>query len=127
MPRIHGRLVRGLGEAPGFTQLPWVVEQCQNKLGFTPYPGTVNLDVLPNDQAHWRELRALAGAVLSPPAGAFCDATCHLVTIDGRLAAATIEPDVAGYPEDKLELLAAVPVMETLGLRLGDVVSVEFD
>lgn len=123
--RIRGRLVRGLGEAPAFTQLPWVVEQCQAKLGFTPYPGTVNLEVLPEDLAAWEELKAVPGVIIEPPDAAFCDAVCHRVSIDGRLQGATIRPHVSGYPPTKLELLAQVNVVETLGLELGQEVAIE--
>lgn len=121
--RIRGRLVRGLGEAPGFTQLPWVVEQCRAQLGFEPYPGTVNLEVLPEDMDSWQELKAGDGVVLVPPDPAFCDARCHPVTIQGKLAAATITPHVEGYPADKLELLAPCNVMEALRLSLGQEVT----
>ena len=55
----------------------------------------------------------------------FCDATLQRVTVEGTIAAATILPHVGGYPADKLELLAPVPVMETLGLALGQTISVE--
>ncbi|MFI5269424.1 MAG: DUF120 domain-containing protein [Chloroflexota bacterium] len=121
--RIRGRLVRGLGEAPAFTQLPWVVEQCRTKLGFEPYPGTVNLEVLPEDTGLWQELKARDGAVLVPPDPAFCDATCHAVTIEGKLAAATITPHVESYPSDKLELLAPCNVVQALQLSLGQEVT----
>ena len=124
--RIRGTLVRGLGEAPAFTQLPWVVEQCQAKLGFAPYPGTVNLEVLPEDVPLWGDLAARPGAVLIPPDPDFCDAVCHAVSIAGRLEGATITPHVDAYPVDKLELLAPVNVMQTLGLSLGQEVEVYF-
>jgi riboflavin kinase, archaea type len=120
---IHGRLVRGLGEAPAFTQLPWVVEQCRTKLGFEPYPGTVNLEVLSEDMASWQELKAQAGVLLVPPDPAFCDAGCQPVTIDGKLGAATITPHVEGYPADKLELLAPCNVMQALQLSFGQEVT----
>ncbi len=117
--------MRGLGEAPGFTQLPWVVEQCREQLGFEPYPGTLNLEVLPEDLALWQELRSRQDAVLSPPDGAFCDASCQLVSVAGQIRAATVVPHVPDYPADKLELLAPVSVMATLGLELGQVVAIE--
>jgi len=121
---IRGRLVRGLGEARGFSELPWVVEQCRAKLGFEPFPGTVNLEVLPDDLAAWQKLKAGPGPVLVPPDPAFCDAVCHPVTIEGGIKAATITPHVADYPPDKLELLAPVNVMEALGLSLGQEVAI---
>jgi riboflavin kinase, archaea type len=122
--QVRGRLVRGLGEASDFTQLPWVVDQCYEKLGFRPYPGTVNLEVVPEDLSAWEEMKRQPGVTLSPPNPAFCDAVCHAVAIDGQLKAATIVPHVAGYPADKLELLASGPVLETLGLSQGQEVTV---
>jgi riboflavin kinase len=122
---IRGRLVRGLGEAPGFTQLPWVVEQCRDKLGFEPYPGTVNLEVDPADFDGWRAVKASARVILSPPDPAFCDAVCAPAEIGG-VPAASITPHVPGYPEDKLELLADRGVMRALGLAIGDELEVYF-
>ncbi|HLY65736.1 MAG TPA: DUF120 domain-containing protein [Chloroflexota bacterium] len=121
---VRGRLVRGLGEAAGFTQLPWVLQQCREKLGFEPYPGTVNLKVLPADMPAWQELQRQPGAILSPPDQAFCDAVCHLVLIQGQVRGATIVPHVAGYPTDKLELLAPEPIVAALGLAIEQQVSV---
>ena len=123
--RIRGRLVRGLGEAPGFTQLPWVIEQCREKLGFEPYPGTVNLEVAPEDLALWSELKRRHSTVLIPPDSAFCDASCELVTIEGRIQAATIVPHVPDYPAAKLELLAPCGVMDALQLEFGQEVAIE--
>jgi CTP-dependent riboflavin kinase len=117
--------VNGLGEAPEFTQLAWVVDQCREKLGFAPFPGTVNLEVLTEDFEAWQELKARPGAILVPPNPAFCDALCHPVSIAGRISGSTIEPHVQGYPPEKLELLAPCPVVETLGLTIGQEVSIE--
>lgn len=117
--QVRGRLVQGLGEASGFTQLRWVIDQCEQKLGFKPYPGTVNLEVVAEDLEAWEEMKRQPGVTLSPPNAEFCDAICHPVAIDGQLKAATIVPHVAGYPSEKLELLASGPVVETLGLTPG--------
>ena len=38
-----GTLCSGLGEGARFTQLPWAVREFRDKLGFEPYPGTLNL------------------------------------------------------------------------------------
>ena len=122
---IRGRLVQGLGEASEFTQLSWVITQCHEKLGFKPYPGTVNLEVIPEDLQCWEEIKRQPGITLSSPNPAFCDAACHAVSIDGQqLKAAAIVPHVAGYPPDKLELLASGPVVETLGLTPGQELTV---
>ena len=42
---LTGEIVSGAREAVFFTQLDWVQEQCKTKLGFKPYPGTLNLEI----------------------------------------------------------------------------------
>src|SRR5436853_6811437 len=42
---IEGELRDGLRVAAQFTELPWVREQFQRKLGLDVWPGTVNLQV----------------------------------------------------------------------------------
>ena len=45
--RIHikGRVVSGLGEGRYYTEQKGYVEQFKNNLGFTPYPGTLNVEI----------------------------------------------------------------------------------
>jgi CTP-dependent riboflavin kinase len=43
MTVIEGRLIRGLGQAAGFTQIEWVRRQFIDLAGIDPHPGTVNL------------------------------------------------------------------------------------
>jgi len=118
--------VQGLGEAADFTQLPWVVEQCRLKLGFEPFPGTVNLQVAPDDMALWADVKRLPGPRIEPPTPAFCEAVCHPVLIAGRPAAILI-PHVDGYPDGKLEIVSPVALVAALGLMLGDEISVDLD
>ena len=42
---IIGTIHSGAGKGAFFMQLDWVVRQCELKLGFVPYPGTLNLRV----------------------------------------------------------------------------------
>ena len=117
----------GLGEGAWFTQLPWVLQQCQEKLGFAPYPGTVNVEVLPEDQLLWDQLKARPGRIIEALEASFCDAACYPALIGGQVRGAAIVPHVPGYPANKLELLAPVHVTAELGLNLGQEVAIEFD
>jgi CTP-dependent riboflavin kinase len=42
---IAGKVVSGAGEGAYFTRINWVQEQCDERLGFKPYPGTLNLEI----------------------------------------------------------------------------------
>ncbi len=117
---IAGSVVRGRGEAAGFTRLDWVVRQTVEHLGIDPFPGTLNLRLA--DAAsltNWSAIRSATGHALLPPASSnFCTARCHAFSIDGVPAAAVV-PDVQGYPDDTVELIAAIHVREHLRLDDG--------
>lgn len=117
---ISGEVVSGRGEAAGFTRLDWVVRQSIDQFGIDPHPGTLNLKLTgASSLATWQTIRQAASHVITPPAGSgFCAARCHPFSLDGVPAAAVV-PDVPGYPDDTLELIAAIHVREHLRLDDG--------
>jgi len=126
MTVIQGQLVRGLGQAAGFTQLDWVRRQLIEYAGIDPHPGTVNL-ALGDDanRSRWRNWRDLPGHLMVPADAAFCSARCYPARIEGRIPAAVVLPDIAAYPEDKLELVAALPVRQHLSLDESALLTVQ--
>ena len=126
MRAIEGRLVSGLGQAAAFTQIDWVRRQLIDLVGIDPHPGTVNLALRDNaNRSRWRNWRDLPGHAMVPADAAFCSARCYAVRIEGRIPAAVVLPDIAAYPEDKLELVAALPVREHLSLDENALLTVE--
>jgi HAD superfamily hydrolase (TIGR01509 family) len=126
MRSIDGQLVRGLGQAADFTRIDWVRDQLMDLAGIDPHPGTVNLALADEpSRALWREWRALPGETIEPPDPAFCRARCYPARLAGRVPAAIVLPEVPSYPENKLELVAAVPVRGHLSLGEGERLSVE--
>lgn len=119
-----GRVTSGVGEGSRFTELGWVRRQFRTRLGFVPYPGTLNLEVR---GAAWnalrRTLRRPKGIPIVPAEG-FCAAKCFRVIIDDTLEGAVVLPDVPNYPANKLEIIAPHPVRNRLGLRDRDRVRV---
>jgi len=126
MTLIEGQLLRGLGQAAGFTQIEWVRRQLVDLAGIDPHPGTVNLALGDEvNRTRWRRWRNLPGHAMQPADAAFCSARCYPVRIEGRVPAAVVLPEIAGYPEDKLEIVAALPVRRHLSLDEGALVRVE--
>jgi riboflavin kinase, archaea type len=119
---IEGTLCSGLGEGARFTQLAWAAREFREKLGFAPYPGTLNLML---SGAAWAAARSrlqqAAGIAIVPPNG-FCAAKCFPVTVNGRIEGAAVLPEVGNYPTDKFEILAPVGLRQELDLRDGDAV-----
>lgn len=126
MTVIEGRLVRGLGQAADFTQIDWVRQQLITLAGIDPHPGTVNLALRdPANQKRWRNWRNMPGQAMEAADAAFCSARCYPVQVEGRIPAAVVLPEIAGYPEDKVELVAALPLRQHLSLGEGALVRVE--
>ncbi|BAL27021.1 DUF120 domain-containing protein [Azoarcus sp. KH32C] len=124
---LEGHVCPGRGEAAGFTSLEWVIVEFRKALGFIPWPGTFNLRMR---GASWdrarRRLRATAGIPIAPRAG-FCAAKCFGVHIAGHLTGAVVFPAMPDYPDDKFEIVAPLPIRETLGLQDGDLVNLSLD
>lgn len=121
---VSGRVTSGLGEGSKFTALGWVRRQFRARLGFVPYPGTLNLEVR---GAGWRALRQMLRrekGIPIVPAEGFCAAKCFRVILDDTLEGAAVFPDVPNYPPDKLEIIAPHPVRHRLGLKDRDRVRV---
>ncbi len=123
-PSFRGAIVKGAGAAAFFTQLDWVVEQSVAKLGFTPFPGTLNLK-LTDDCSLAGELLALGEVIdLVPPDDSFCSAQVVPVELEGVAAVIIIpEEKVRLHGWDILEIMAPVNLQEALGKREGDLVS----
>lgn len=122
---LEGCLRSGLGEGAGFIALDWVDRQFRAKLGFAPYPGTLNLCLRGGDWDSARaEMEQAPGIAIEPPPG-FCAAKCFTLVIDGRIQGAAVIPAVPDYPADKLEIVAPVAVREALRLSDGDCVTLQ--
>lgn len=124
---IKGTVSSGFGKGKFFTQLDWVVEEFQTKLGFVPYPGTLNVDISEDDNQSLVILFGLDGGVtIAPKDNICCSAFCFKVLINGQIDGAVVKPEDTEHPERRLEIIAPVNLRETLGLADGDVVTLEF-
>jgi riboflavin kinase len=112
---FSGTVFSGEGDGKKFIELPWVRRQITEKLGFTPYPGTVNLK-LTEKSTKKRKWLEKAPAVKFCPAEGYCDGLLFKAFI-GILQCAIIIPQVTGYPKDLLEIIASVNLRETLSLE----------
>jgi CTP-dependent riboflavin kinase len=125
--KITGVVFSDLGRAAAFMALDWVQSSLRDKLGFSPYPGTLNLRLETESmRAAWRQVRNSSGIEINAPDSAFCQARCFLVEIGGKHQGAVILPEVEGYPADKIEVVASVRLKDELGLADGEPVTLEF-
>ena len=126
MTSLTGVVTSGLGQGAYFMSLPWVRDAVRRLIGFTPYPGTLNVRLDADTVGVWRRARDGHSIVLAPPPSEPCGARLVPVVVAPDVEAAVIVPDVTRYGEDLLELIAAVHVRSRLGLHDESRVTLRF-
>lgn len=117
--KIKGKILSGLGQGDYFTQLEWVKSQFKDKLGFDPYPGTLNLRLDKKNEKIYQGILKKGGIDILPPTKEFCASKSYPVSL-GKIKAAIILPCVPDYPKDIVEIMAPVKVKEKLNVKDGD-------
>jgi riboflavin kinase len=113
---FRGRVFSGKGEGKKFMALPWVEKQMREKLGFTPYQGTLNIRLDRNSLALKEKLKKAPHLEIVPEKG-YCRAELIKAKITG-LDCAIIVPFVPKYPPDEMEVIS--PFFLRQRLRLSD-------
>jgi riboflavin kinase len=120
--KLAGTVFSGGGEGKKFLGLPWVKRQIEQQLGFTPYSGTLNM-WLSEESAKRRKLLGKAPPMKIYPEAGYCSGALFKAFI-GTLECAIVIPEVAGYPEALLEIIASLNLREALQLKDGSEVTV---
>jgi len=113
---LKGRVLSGGGTGSFFVKLPWAKKQFKEKLGFNPYPGTLNLQL--TSRMDIENLRKAEGIKIEPQEG-FHGGRCFKALVMEKVWSAVVTPDVQGYPRDLLEILAPVNLRKALELKDG--------
>jgi len=120
---VKGKVFTGLSEGGRYTKLAWVRKQVKEKLGFNPYPGTLNL-TLSSETRIGNLLSKAKGWEIKPEEGYF-SGRFYRATVMRKVHAAVVRPEVMGYPENVLEIVAPICLREELRLKDDDEVEVE--
>jgi CTP-dependent riboflavin kinase len=130
--KLTGVVFSDLGQAASFMSLDWVQEALRERLGFAPYPATLNLRLQsPEELRAWREMRKEETGIDVPPSGAaFCRASLYPVSVESpplrdKVDGAILLPHVDGYPPDKVEVVAAMRIKDRLNVQDGDLLTLE--
>ncbi len=124
MPQIlfEGTVFSGKGRGKKFVELPWFKRQVEEKLGFSPYPGTLNL-LLTEKNVENRRLLEISGGLTVEPQTGYYSGVMFRANIDA-LECAVVIPIMPNYPNDVLEVIAPVYLREQLKLADGSLVTV---
>ena len=124
---LRGRVTGGMGEGRHYRSLPGYREQFLERLGYEPFPGTLNIDL--TDESV--RARAALSAIDAVPIDAWEDdertfgpASCYPATVEAGGEsfdeAHAIVPERTHHDESQLELIAPVKLRDELGLGDGD-------
>ena len=124
MPLIvfEGTVFSGEGNGKKFVEMPWVKHQIEEKLGFSPFLGTLNLR-LTGKNTERRSLLEIAESLVVEPQAGYYPGVLFRAAIDGLVCAVVI-PIMPNYPSDILEVIAPMCLREQLKLVNGSLVAV---
>jgi CTP-dependent riboflavin kinase len=125
---ISGKIVGGAKQGAFFTQLDWVQEQCLQKLGFKPFPGTLNIEIAHENLTIIEAIQAQEGIELVPPDSTFCSGSVFPINVEG-ISGAMVAPaeDVRVHAKNIIEIISPLGLKDALGVGDGHWVTVTID
>lgn len=122
---LSGKVITGLGEGQYYISLEGYRTQFREKLGFDPYPGTLNIKLDPESIELRKRISANTRIVgFTDQNRTFGSGSCFNVRISD-IKGAVITPERTHYPEDIIEVIAPLNLRDYLNIKDGSVVHVE--
>lgn len=122
---LNGRVVTGLGEGQYYISLEGYRKQFIEKLGFEPYPGTLNIKLNTSSIELRKKINEnIRISGFSDQNRTFGNGSCFKIKISD-IEGAVITPERTHYPDDIIEIIAPVNLRDHLNLRDGNNVNVE--
>jgi riboflavin kinase len=126
---FEGTVVSGLFEGAYYISKDGYRRQILEKLGFEPFPGTLNVRIGQDDFEKRRRLESGLGVRLEgfkDGERTFGSASCYPVTINGEVGGALIVAERSIHDYNIMEIISAVYLRRKLGLADGDRVRLSF-
>jgi riboflavin kinase, archaea type len=133
--RMTGVVFSDLGRASSFMSLDWVQALLMERLGYRPFPATLNLRPMEIEDAElWQRAKTQReGVSLTEATASHCGARLFRIEIHGpagggrdKVEGAILLPEVMDYPENKIEIVAPMRLKDHFGIEDGDAIIVEF-
>ena len=131
---LRGAVTGGMGEGRHYITLPGYAEQFRERLGYDPFPGTLNVDLTEESVRRRGEMAGIDAVPIDAWEGddrTYGAATCYGVTLvagDERYDEVhAIVPDRTHHDDDQLELIAPDRLRDALDLDDDDQVEVRVE
>jgi len=117
---MFGKVTAGVGQAGYFLSRDGYRCQFLDRLGFIPFPGTLNVLL---EEPFPASAPAILIQGFSEKEESFGACQCYRIQING-LDAVAIRPDKSSHPPELIEVIAPVNLRRALNLKDGDTVEV---
>ncbi|RLF12426.1 MAG: riboflavin kinase [Thermoprotei archaeon] len=126
---VEGEIFTGLGEGAYYVSREGYRRQFIAKLGFDPYPGTLNVKLSDTKSLRAREtlehFRGIEIEGFSDGDRTYGPVKCFRATINGTVEGAIVIARRTHYGKDTLEFIAPINVRRALSLKDGDRIKAE--
>ena len=113
---LRGKIASGLGQGQYFLTREGYSRQFLQKLGFVPFPGTLNVRL---EGPFPAEKQAIRIEGFAEEGKSFGECKCYRIKLNG-IEAAVVRPEKSRYPPELIEIVALVQLRRALGLEDGD-------
>ncbi len=131
---LYGTVTSGMGEGRHYISLSGYMEQFQERLGYEPFPGTLNVELDEEgvrSRAGMTSLDAVSIDGWEDDERTFGPASCYAAAVefggDRVEPIHIIVPERTHHDEDKLELIAPIKLRDELGLDDGDGIEIHVE
>jgi riboflavin kinase len=126
---FEGEVFTGLVQGAYYISQPGYRDQIQEKLGFDPFPGTLNLRLLGDHLERRRVLEGWPSVTLEGFRGedrGFGAAKCYSLMVNGEVEGALIVAERTSYDRGVMEVISPLNLRERFDLEDGDLVKLVF-
>jgi len=128
---IDGTIVSGIGEGKYYVSRPFYKKQFEDGLGFSPYPGTLNIKLTDETDILLRKfLDRYPSFILksgTDEGRSFGNVRCYKAVIDGKVEGAVIIPLRTHHPPNVVEIISPKNLKNFLKKKDGELVRITIE
>ncbi|MDY1591462.1 MAG: DUF120 domain-containing protein [Methanofastidiosum sp.] len=128
---IDGTIVSGIGEGKYYVSRPFYKKQFEDGLGFSPYPGTLNITLTDETDILLRKFLDRYPSVIlksgTDEGRSFGNVRCYKALIDGRIEGAVIIPLRTHHPQNVVEIIAPKNLKNFLKKKDGELIRITIE
>ncbi len=124
---LEGFVFSGSGEGAYYISLPKYFKQIEEKLGFKPYPGTLNIKLNEESLKNRALIEKLKGIKIEgfkEGEKIFGAGKCFPAIINGKIEGAMIIPEKTRYNSSVIELISEKYLRKELNIKDGDIIKI---